>query len=125
MSHTKVGLPATRMPANASPLSAHENRVRLLDLAHRGISALLLDRSRGARLIVHLCNGLATAIADLRAAEDRTAMAERAIDVAKLRIAELLRENEVLQFGVDTVARDMPSGELRKLRRTAVQAAVE
>ena len=109
--NTRIGLPTTRLPAGP-------HRARLLDLAHRGISLLRLDRTPGARLIVHLCNSLAVAIGDLQTADTRIAQLERAVGAANLRIGELQRQVRASEFDEET--RRVETPDLSGARRTAV-----
>jgi Tfp pilus assembly protein PilX len=79
-------------------------RLQLLDLARRGIALLGADPSRGAQLIVHLCEGLHLALLDLGGAELRARKAEASLAEAE-KIIVALEARVRSEFDVQTVSR--------------------
>jgi hypothetical protein len=86
---TQVGPLPTRLPADA--------RTRLRRLARRGIELCIKDDSRGARLIVHLCEGMERALDDLEAAELKAGNAIRSRLKVETQIAKLRAEIDALE----------------------------
>jgi hypothetical protein len=95
----------TSVKHSKTALPPGEPRLRLLDLAQRGIATLGTNPSQGARLIVRLCEGLHLALLDLGGAELRARKAEAALAKAE----EIIKELEARvrsEFDVPTVSRN-------------------
>lgn len=116
---TQIGLAPTRLPAPA--------RLKLLDLARRGIGLLRLADELGARLVVHLCDGLERALIDLAVAEERLVDADRTIAASNTRVGELLREVarlKALSFEEPTAKRDSSASIAAELAEFEGQSTV-